>query len=66
MITLNDPIKLLMEEIQLRVRDKKKYNADLKLAVEAVNLASTETAYWKARCAAAENKLIDILLFNER
>ena len=60
---LNDPIKLLMEEIQLRVRDKKKYNADLKLAVEAVNLAATETAYWKARCAAAEDKLIDIKLF---
>ena len=52
-----------MEEIQLRVRDKKKYNADLKLAVEAVNLAATETAYWKARCAAAEDKLIDIKLF---
>lgn len=63
MKTLNDPIKLLMEEIQLRVRDKKKYNADLKLAVEAVNLAATETAYWKTRCAAAEDKLIDIKLF---
>ena len=63
MTTLNDPIKLLMEEIQLRVRDKKKYNADLKLAVEAVSLATAETAYWKARCAAAEDKLIDIKLF---
>ena len=66
MITLNDPTKLLLEEIQLRVKERKQYKADLRLAVEAVNLASTETAYWKARCAAAENKLIDILLFNER
>ena len=66
MTTLNDPTKLLLEEIQLRVKERKQYKADLRLAVEAVNLASTETAYWKARCAAAENKLIDILLFNER
>ena len=52
-----------MEEIQLRVKERKQYKADLRLAVEAVNLAATETAYWKARCAAAEDKLIDIKLF---
>jgi len=65
MTTLNDPIKLLMEEIQLRVKERKQYKADLRLAVEAVNLASTETAYWKARCAAAENNLINIKLFGK-
>ena len=65
MTTLNDPTKLLMEEIQLRVKERKQYKADLRLAVEAVNLASTETAYWKARCAAAEDKLIDIKLFGK-
>lgn len=52
-----------MEEIQLRVKERKQYKADLRLAVEAVSLATTETAYWKARCAAAEDKLIDIKLF---
>ena len=63
MKTLNDPIKLLMKEIQLRVKERKQYKADLRMAVEAVSLATAETAYWKARCAAAEDKLIDIKLF---
>lgn len=65
MIDLNDSIKLLMEEIQLRVKESKQYKADLRLAVEAVNLATTETAYWKARCASAERILIDIKLFGK-
>ena len=65
MTTLNEPTKLLLEEIQLRVKERKQYKADLRLAVEAVSLATAETAYWKARCADAEDKLIDIKLFGK-
>ena len=32
---------------------------------EAITRHQAERDYWKVRCAAAENKLIDILLFNE-
>ena len=32
---------------------------------EAITRHQAERDYWKRRCAAAENKLIDILLFNE-
>ena len=65
MITLNTAIKMLLDEIWMRIRDEKQHSADLKLATTAVNSATTETAYWKARCAAAEDKLIDIKLFGK-
>ena len=65
MITLNTAIKMLLDEIWMRIRDEKQHSADMKLATTAVNSATKETAYWKARCAAAEDKLIDILLFGE-
>lgn len=32
---------------------------------EAITRHQAERDYWKRRCAAAEDKLIDILLFNE-
>lgn len=32
---------------------------------EAITRHQDERDYWKVRCAAAENKLIDILLFGE-
>lgn len=65
MITLNTAIKMLLDEIWMRIRDEKQHLAAAHLATKAVNSATEETAYWKARCAAAENKLIDILLFGE-
>ena len=52
-------------EISDRQRDRRQYKADLWLATEAVALANAETAYWKARCADAEDRLINIKLFGK-
>ena len=58
MITLNTAIKMLLDEIWMRIRDEKQHSA-------AAHLATEETAYWKARCAAAEDELINIKLFGK-
>jgi hypothetical protein len=45
----------------LRAYDRSIYE----ISREAITRHQAERDYWKARCAAAEDKLIDILLFGE-
>ena len=45
----------------LRAYDRSIYE----ISREAITRHQEERDYWKARCAAAEDKLIDILLFGE-
>ena len=65
MITLNTAIKMLLDEIWMRIHDEKQHSAAAHLATKAVNSATEETAYWKTRCAAAEDELINIKLFGK-
>ena len=42
------------------------YNRSIyEISREAITRHQAERDYWKVRCAAAEDKLIDILLFGE-
>lgn len=66
MITKQALIDIMIQQREtinwLRAYERSAYE----IGRDAITRHQEERDYWKVRCAAAENKLIDILLFNEQ
>lgn len=65
MITKQTLIDIMLQQREtinwLRAYDRSIYE----ISQEAIARHQAERDYWKVRCAAAEDKLIDVLLFGE-